>query len=80
MFLKLSKIVPQRIVSRLNALKTDIAKVGKISFEVYLGMIVFTFAIVGIAAFLVSFVFLSLILPLIYEPKACKRWLLVCCG
>ena len=64
MFLKLSKTVPQRIVSRLDGLKTDLAKVGKISFEVYLGMIVFTFAIVGIAAFLVSFVFLSLILPL----------------
>jgi len=64
MFLKLSENVPQRIVSRLEGLKTTLAKVGKRSFEVYLGMIVFTFAIVGIAAFLISFVFLSLVLPL----------------
>jgi len=64
MFLKLADMVPQRIVSRFGGLKTDLAKVGKISFEVYLGLLVFTLAIAGIVTFVVSFFVLSFFLSL----------------
>jgi len=64
MFLKISENVPQRIVSRMEVLKNGLAKVGKISFAVYLGMLVFTFVVVGITSFVVSFAILSFFLPL----------------
>jgi len=64
MFLKLADKVPQRIVSRFGGLKNDLAKVGKISFEVYLGLLVFTLAIAGIVTFVVSFFVLSFFLSL----------------
>jgi len=65
MLLKLSDKVPQRVVSRFGKLKTDLAKVGRISFEVYLGLLVFTLAIAGIVTFVVSCVVLSFFLPLV---------------
>jgi flagellar protein FlaJ len=63
--LKLSDKVPQSIVERFGGLQTNLAKVSKVSFEVYLGMLVFTGLFSGTATLIISSVLLSSILPII---------------
>ena len=63
MLLKLSDSVPQGIVTRFSGLQTSLAKVSRVSFEIYLGLLVFTSLVSSVATLTVSAVVLSFILP-----------------
>jgi flagellar protein FlaJ len=64
LLLKFSGKVPQSIVSKFSGLQANLAKVSKVSFEVYLGLIAFTFLVAGVTTFAVSSVVLSSFLSL----------------
>lgn len=74
--LKLSSKVPDSIQSKLGALKTNLAKVSKTSFEVYLGLIAFTVLVAGTATFVISAIILAGILPLL-QAVGCAFFLAV---
>jgi flagellar protein FlaJ len=66
MMLKLSRLVPLRLSSRLGALRRNLARASiKISFEVYLGLAVFTSLAAGGAALGISLLILSTSFPII---------------
>ena len=64
LLLKLSSKVPKSVTSKFDGLQTNLAKVSKTSFEVYLGLIAFTVLVAGTSTFVISAVVLAGILPL----------------
>ena len=66
LLLKLSRLVPKSLRSRLGRLKNNLAKANIImSFDEYLGLTIFVSLIGGVATFFVSFVLISLFLELV---------------
>jgi hypothetical protein len=60
LLLKLSRLVPQTLRSRLSSLKSRMAKANIImSFDAYLGVMVFVSLVGALATFFVSLVVLS---------------------
>ncbi|MFA5365203.1 MAG: type II secretion system F family protein [Candidatus Bathyarchaeia archaeon] len=52
-------------MTRFSGLKTNLAKVSRVSFEVYLGLLVFSFLVVSAATFVVSAVVFSFSMPVV---------------
>lgn len=57
--------MPRSIVARFGMLETNLAKVSRVSFETYLGGIVFTFLVAGTATFIISAVTFAFIFSLL---------------
>ncbi len=79
LLLKLSNRVPHSIVTRFGGLQKSLAKVSRVSFEVYLGLLVFVLLVASVATFAVSAVALSFILPLV-QAIGCAFILAVLAG
>jgi len=61
MFLKFSKIVPKRVLSKFGSLRKNLARASiKSGFQIYLGLVFFVSVVSAIATFGLIFVFLSL--------------------
>ena len=65
LLLKLSGKVPPSVVTRFSGLQKNLAKVSRISFEVYLGLLVFVLLVASVATFVVSAIALSSIMPIV---------------
>jgi flagellar protein FlaJ len=66
LLLKLSRLVPQTLRSRLSSLKSRMAKANIImSFDAYLGVMVFVSLVGALATFFVSLVVLSLVIEFV---------------
>ena len=79
MLLKLSENVPQSIVSKFDGLQSDLAKVSKISSEVYIGLIAFVVLVTGTATLVVSGIILTIFLPL-FQAVGCAVLLAILAG
>jgi archaeal flagellar protein FlaJ len=79
LLLKLSNRVPHSIVTRFGGLQKSLAKVSRVSFEVYLGLLVFVLLVASVATFAVSAVALSFILPMV-QAIGCAFILAVLAG
>jgi archaeal flagellar protein FlaJ len=66
LFLKLSKVVPKALVSKLDDLQTNLAKASlKITFQAYMGLTVFASFLTGAVVFAFLFILLSISLPVL---------------
>ncbi len=65
MLLKISDKVPSSLVTRFGGMQKNLAKVSRISFEVYMGLLAFTWIVVSAAAFVVSAVAFSFSMPIV---------------
>lgn len=79
LLLKLSNRVPHSIVTRFGGLQKSLAKVSRVSFEVYLGLLAFILLVASVATFAVSAVALSFILPMV-QAIGCAFILAVLAG
>jgi flagellar protein FlaJ len=65
LLLKISDKVPSSLVTRFGGMQKNLAKVSRISFEVYMGLLAFTWIVVSAAAFVVSAVAFSFSMPIV---------------
>lgn len=79
LLLKLSNRVPPSVVTRFSGLQTSLAKVSRVSFEVYLGLLAFILLVASVATFAVSAVALSFTMPMV-QAIGCAFLLAVLAG
>jgi len=66
LLLRLSEKVPQSITARFGGFRNNLAKVSRLSFEVYMGAIVFSLLVAGTATFVISLLLLTSVFPIFH--------------
>jgi flagellar protein FlaJ len=77
LLLKIADKVPSSLVTRLGGLKANLAKVSKVSFDVYVGLLALTLIVVSAGTFVVSAVVLSSMLQSLVQAIGCAFLLAV---